>query len=256
MRACECGKVIHFGSKYEICYKCRVPTYPCLTCGSPIKGSPKRKRKRFCSALCKENRPLAVRLVQVNCCVCGTSVKRTEKDTKKRSRFCCSSDCQRKLVIKPTEPQELELRRLQGLLVDLRKSLRKCKSKLIEVEECLSRSIVKIVNCARCGKETTRKKFCSDLCNNRHKKRRRRAAMANAITNHSINEYDIYNRDKNRCWICKRKVVHVFDNTNPRGATLDHVIPITKGGKHEADNLACCCRECNCKKNAKSYTLF
>jgi 5-methylcytosine-specific restriction endonuclease McrA len=32
--------------------------------------------------------------------------------------------------------------------------------------------------------------------------------------------------------------------------TIDHVIPLSRGGKHEADNLAPACLSCNCSKCA------
>lgn len=33
--------------------------------------------------------------------------------------------------------------------------------------------------------------------------------------------------------------------------TIDHVVPLSRGGKHEADNLAPACYPCNCSKNSK-----
>ena len=30
--------------------------------------------------------------------------------------------------------------------------------------------------------------------------------------------------------------------------TVDHIIPLSKGGKWELDNLVSCCRDCNIKK--------
>lgn len=38
------------------------------------------------------------------------------------------------------------------------------------------------------------------------------------------------------------------DNFLPKELTMDHVIPIARGGKSEKFNLVPCCKECNTKK--------
>ena len=43
------------------------------------------------------------------------------------------------------------------------------------------------------------------------------------------------------CWYCGRKVG--FKNL-----TMDHVIPLSRGGRSTRDNLVPCCRPCNIKK--------
>lgn len=43
------------------------------------------------------------------------------------------------------------------------------------------------------------------------------------------------------CHYCKRKF-------EPDGLTMDHIIPLVRGGKSERNNLVPCCRECNSKK--------
>ena len=53
--------------------------------------------------------------------------------------------------------------------------------------------------------------------------------------------FQIYERDDYRCCKCKRS-----DNLE-----IDHIIPISKGGKSTLDNLQTLCRECN--KNKGNY---
>ena len=38
--------------------------------------------------------------------------------------------------------------------------------------------------------------------------------------------------------------------------TLDHVIPLSRGGPHTKDNLVPCCKSCNSKKGAKPLLVF
>ncbi len=61
-----------------------------------------------------------------------------------------------------------------------------------------------------------------------------------------IDRDEIFIRDKWRCHICKQQVRDIPNH--PREATLDHVIPLSKGGSHTYKNLKTCCRKCNSDK--------
>jgi 5-methylcytosine-specific restriction endonuclease McrA len=52
---------------------------------------------------------------------------------------------------------------------------------------------------------------------------------------------------ENRCVYCNKK---------PRILTMDHRIPISRGGKHEANNIVPACRSCNSKKHTKTFEEF
>lgn len=58
--------------------------------------------------------------------------------------------------------------------------------------------------------------------------------------------YDIFRRDNFRCQICGR-------SAQDEGVILhvDHIIPISKGGKTEWDNLQTLCQDCNLGKSNK-----
>ena len=45
------------------------------------------------------------------------------------------------------------------------------------------------------------------------------------------------------CWYCGRKVGYA-------NLTMDHVIPLARGGRSTKDNLVPCCKDCNNKKKA------
>lgn len=49
-----------------------------------------------------------------------------------------------------------------------------------------------------------------------------------------------------RCWICGGQA------TADDPFTADHLIPLSKGGTHSADNLAAAHRSCNSRRGAKS----
>ena len=55
---------------------------------------------------------------------------------------------------------------------------------------------------------------------------------------------NIYLRDSNRCQYCGRK----FSSSE---LSLDHVVPISRGGKSSWENVVCACLPCNVKKGNK-----
>ena len=80
----------------------------------------------------------------------------------------------------------------------------------------------------------------------------RRALVAGAFIGATIAQkaeiVEIYRRareDKNvRCYICGKKI--------PLGHRhVDHIVPLSKGGKHVPSNLAIACDECNLSKHDK-----
>ncbi len=58
---------------------------------------------------------------------------------------------------------------------------------------------------------------------------------------------NIYLRDRNRCQYCGKRYA-------TKELNLDHVIPISRGGKSDWNNVVCCCFNCNAKKSNKSIS--
>ena len=57
------------------------------------------------------------------------------------------------------------------------------------------------------------------------------------------------------CFYCKTKLSWRNQN-DPSRATIDHVIPKSKGGSDEESNLVICCRGCNGKKGDLTMEEF
>jgi 5-methylcytosine-specific restriction endonuclease McrA len=52
---------------------------------------------------------------------------------------------------------------------------------------------------------------------------------------------NIYFRDKSRCQYCGRR-------SATKDLNLDHVVPLSRGGRSTWENVVCCCIECNARK--------
>lgn len=70
-----------------------------------------------------------------------------------------------------------------------------------------------------------------------------RCKKANAYIEH-VDPLELYQEQNGVCYMCLEQ----FDF---KSMEMDHVIPISKGGKHEISNVKMCCPECNKKKGAK-----
>lgn len=77
-------------------------------------------------------------------------------------------------------------------------------------------------------------------------RRRRGLLVAGTVTASDLRR--IYARHRGRCWICRRSVSLALDARTRDSAEFDHVIPLTRGGKHEPVNLRLSCGLCNRKK--------
>lgn len=59
-----------------------------------------------------------------------------------------------------------------------------------------------------------------------------------------FNRYNIFTRDRDICQYCGKHF--------PRGElSLDHVVPISRGGRTTWSNVICCCVECNKRKGGR-----
>lgn len=65
----------------------------------------------------------------------------------------------------------------------------------------------------------------------------------------------VWERDNWTCQDCGRTVERLEEYA-PHQATLDHVIPLSKGGPHTEENAQTLCHECNSAKRDKLLVLF
>lgn len=118
--------------------------------------------------------------------------------------------------------------------------------------------------CPVCGTITDKPKYCSELCRKRasyyRQNTKRRAKVKSALVDKDITLHELYIRDNGKCHICGG-VCDWNDHTQNNNRfsagknypTIDHVIPLAKGGKHSWDNVKLAHFSCNSAKGDKLY---
>jgi 5-methylcytosine-specific restriction endonuclease McrA len=75
----------------------------------------------------------------------------------------------------------------------------------------------------------------------------RRAAKA-GVGSEVFDSEEIFQRDNWICWLCGDEASRDAPKGDPLRATLDHVIPLARGGAHTRVNVRCAHLRCNLKK--------
>lgn len=85
----------------------------------------------------------------------------------------------------------------------------------------------------------------------REKKNRRRVLKYSGKYVY-INIYNIYKRDRWKCGICGLRVNTKLKHPHPYSPSLDHIIPLSRGGSHTPENVQLAHLRCNLSKGSKT----
>lgn len=111
--------------------------------------------------------------------------------------------------------------------------------------------------CQECGKQfiapygDKRRAFCSRKCGKRHAGRihnMKRKAQKRGLPSENLDPLQVFERDGWRCGICKKHVNKSLEFPHPRSASLDHIIPLARGGPHTWENVQLAHLACNNRK--------
>lgn len=80
--------------------------------------------------------------------------------------------------------------------------------------------------------------------------RRRRARKKTAVVE-KFTSAEVFLRDGYRCHICRKKCRLSAVVPHPLAPTIDHLIPLARGGDHTRANVATACFRCNSVKGAR-----
>ena len=205
----------------------------CLHCGKVFDRE--GTNRRLCSDECRRERlriHAEARTFVSICSVCGREVVCPHK------RRYCSDDC----------------RARGGEL-----GVRQCKPRFFLVVKC--------VGCGEPYKKTHRsQRYCTPACREAHQTPARLRAKATMRVHQKMREYRkraaqqnpmglfpseaIFDRDNWRCQRCGRSCRNIADPNDSRAPTLDHIIPLSRGGLHTPSNTQLLCRSCNSAKKS------
>lgn len=111
--------------------------------------------------------------------------------------------------------------------------------------------------CAKCGEKFTRRcplgsetKFCSSRCKGwKAKDRSRRRQLERDAFVSTVDRRTIFDRDGWVCQLCMEPVDPARKWPDLMSASLDHIVPLAKGGTHEPDNCQLAHFLCNSRKS-------
>ena len=209
-------------------------TYVCQHCGQEY--HPKSiERNKFCSTKCMglhKAKPKPVKTIKYRqCAVCGTEFKQL------RNKVVCSPACRveyhrRTSFIRDVKPREC---RWCG---DIFTPERKSHFKATCCEDH-HRLLIRDRN------KLQKRNYKSEA--KREERRRYRARKVNAYVA-PVSGKQLFIRDKGRCQICGRRVDPKLAYPDPMSMSIDHIIPLSRGGTHEPKNVQLTHWICNCNK--------
>lgn len=185
-------------------------------CSHSCKQAAYEKRKR----VAQPKKAGRKKLPRKACEYCGKPVKNL------RAKYYCSQECATKATQGPKpEPRACE----------------RCGQEFTPSKSQRSRTV-----CPRCAwlewKESNPNKAAQTKARCRAKRRGDGKAD-------KIDPIAVFERDGWICGICGKKVNRRLKYPHPRSVSLDHIIPLSRGGKHTLSNVQCAHFICNCKKH-------
>lgn len=243
----------------------------CEMCGVAFDA---KGTKRFCSSVCANRFNGQARMIRCTCKFCDQDfAPKVRTRITYCSRECAFADKRRQSEQKKVERQQLLGERQQGRCICCGVSLdhsrdgycsddcRRARAREKAQVYAASKKPIIVRQCKECGAEfapeygNARRTFCSQGCCDRQGSRISKATRrAHKITNGPYDIIDpkaVCRRDGWRCYLCgkgtPRELWGSVDHDD--APTMDHVVPLARGGTHSWDNVRCCCRRCNYTKS-------
>jgi 5-methylcytosine-specific restriction endonuclease McrA len=102
-------------------------------------------------------------------------------------------------------------------------------------------------------------RYCSDSCQRRagrratrhktgHQSNHRKRARHFGVEYEPISKTKLFERDGYLCGICGEPTKKDEAVPHPQAPTIDHIVPMSRGGPHLYSNVQCACFECNWRK--------
>lgn len=232
------------------------------------------KRKVFCSPKCRDIASKVKRGIKCNtstepykriCVVCGK-----EFETFRDANVCCSHECSLKNHWQKSNRCRYEHTWDEYQSVVKEKARQRAEIK--EIEKTWYRAIHTVEReCKICGAlfyclDKERKCTCSSECSREYARRKRNCRNDARINESNLVDKDIsleklFIRDDGTCYLCgkscdwndyeMRNGIKICGKTYP---SIDHVVPLARGGKHQWENVRLAHWMCNVNKGDTTPT--
>lgn len=193
---------------------------------------------------------------KMKCCVCRSEQMRSANVVRHKKNIECSNCI---LIKRDNILAEKEKKRLINVI----------RKQLSSISKQNERKLSKVIVCAECGKEFTPSNTgyvcCSEECrrrraNRRNELNRRHKLKENGKIDWSISLDRVITNDDNVCYLCGGKCDKNDYTISNNGhfiagetyPSIDHVIPVAKGGTHTWDNVRLAHFRCNSNKRDTS----
>lgn len=248
----------------------------CAHCGGEFIVHPMAPHQKFCSRKCRDayRREHEADGVVLKCEHCGKEFTPRRITGRRTNRF-CSRACwfaysARDRRLEAVQLLIVRLQRIKVCRICGRKSFtsecsRECRLQLGRIkafERSKARCEKNTFRCYQCGSQfrpeygDKHSKFCSRECADRFQSRirKRKVRSRKWKTQYEFDRFsdlEIFDRDGWRCMLCGKLVAREIGGPQPTAPTIDHIVPLSRGGSHTRGNVQCAHRMCNSIKSDK-----
>ena len=194
-------------------------------------------------------------MVDLRCTICGGAFTRSMISVRKRKVRCpYCYDKEREKLKAIRQAEALERKKQKAIAIKIKHEKQLCEAEAEHKK--------KIHPCIVCGTKTINPKYCSKVCRkragNKQKETNRRIKIMFQMVDKNITLESLYKRDRGLCHICGLACNwddYIIDSNQKQCGewypSIDHVIPLSKGGLHSWDNVKLAHRRCNTIKSDK-----
>lgn len=241
---------------------------PCDICR--MEFLPQHPTQRYCSRECKKKRPWQGRRPRI-CEICDVEYRPTYGEQRTCGRKC---GMLLNVLLRPPRPSKPTIEP-EGFTVVPWAQCITCRDWFIArmnrtgcTRNCrmgyIPRGIARVSTCIECGQQfmypsrTRRKTLCSNDCRRRRAKRKaadprrdrshRQRAIRLGVPYEEVNRRTVYERDNWTCGLCGDAIDPQCKWPDEWCASIDHIIPMSKGGGHLYSNVQAAHWWCNTMK--------